>query len=171
MLNEFVQIFTQMSSLAIIFLVAGFALMLLEIIFPALGMFMLTGVVCIIGGIVTRSIQGATFFQIVAMVVVFGVVALLLFYCCIKSLGSGESRKTALVQNGVVTKYSDPYEEFGHLLGLVGTIVAECKPYGKAKVDGNRYEVVSDDGTFIPKNADVEIVDVDYDHIFVKTIR
>lgn len=171
MFNEFVEIFTQMSGLAIIFLVAGFSLMLLEIIFPALGMFMLTGVASIIGGVITRSVQGATFFQIVAMIVFFGVVALILFFFYIKSLESGISRKTALVQTGVATKYADPYEEFGYLLGLVGTVVSECKPYGKAKIDGKKYEVVSDDGTFIGKNIDVEVVDVDYDHIFVKTIK
>lgn len=170
MLNELIGIFTQMSTLAIIFLVAGFALMLLEIFFPALGVFMFAGFASIIGGIITRSIQGVTFFQIVAMVVIFGLLALLLFYCYIRVLESGESRKTALVQHGVVKKYSDPYEEFGYLLGLVGTIVSECKPYGKAKIDGRRYEVVSDDGTYIPKNIDVEVVDVDYDHIFVKSI-
>lgn len=168
MLNEFTQIFTEMSILTVILLVAGFSLMLLEIVFSAFGMFMLVGVVGIIGGVVTRAIQGATIFQIIAMVVIFGVVALILFYTYLKIV---ENKSAGYVDNAVSTKYENPYEEFGYLLGLIGVSTTECKPYGKAKIDGKRYEVVSDDGSLIPKDVEVEVVDVDYDHIFVRTIN
>ena len=170
MLNEFLEIFTQMSTLAIILFVAGFSLMLLEIFISAFGVFMFVGFVSITGGIVVRAILGATFFQVIAMTIVFGIVALLLFYCYIRVLEGREASRNGYVnQNTSVS--SNPYEEYGHLLGLVGTVISECKPYGRAKIDRNRYEVVSDDGTYISKNTDVEVVDVDFDHIFVKTIK
>ncbi len=171
MLEEILEIFTGMSTLVIIFFVAGFSLMLLEVIIPALGMFMFTGGVSVVGGIITRIIQGASFFQSVALIVMCIAVSFIFLFIYIRRLDAGKE-KSALVQNGVVvTNYSNPLEEFGHLIGFIGSTTSECRPFGKAKIEGEKYEVVSNDGTFIPKGSDVEVVDVDYDHIFVRVLK
>ena len=56
------------------------------------------------------------------------------------------------------------------MIGFYGVSISECRPYGKARIDGKCYTVISDDGRIIPRGVEVEVVDVDYDHIFVRVL-
>lgn len=172
MVEEFVAIFTQMTDLALIFFVAGSVLLLLELIFPVMGVFILTGIASYIGGVVTRAVQGASFYQIVLMLVLCGLVSVFVCWIYVKILDKG-ANKTALVQNNVAVSgvYENPHKEFGFLIGKTGVITAECRPFGRAEIENSHYEVVSDDGKFIIRGTDVVVTDVDFDHIFVKKIK
>ncbi len=170
MLTEFVEIFTNMSQLAAIFFIAGLFLMVLEIIIPTFSVLNFTGVICVIGGIITRSIQGVTFFQVAMMVLLALLVCGGLIAVYINML---DKKKNALVQSDVTIseEYKNPKLEYGHLLYQTGYITAACKPYGKANIEGQVFEVISNDGKYIVRGQDVRVVDVDFDHIFVEVIK
>ena len=104
-----------MSQLAAIFFIAGLFLMVLEIIIPTFSVLNFTGVICIIGGIITRSIQGVTFFQVAMMVLLALLVCGGLIAVYINML---DKKKNALVQSDVAIseEYKNPKLEYGHLL-------------------------------------------------------
>ena len=171
MLNEFAQIFTQMSTMVIILLIAGFSLMILEIFISGLGTFVFTGSLAVICGTVFRIIDGVTVFQGIALSLICIVLSFILISISINRTRNNRDKRSEYDESDNTTVYSDPFEENGHLIGFYGVSISECRPYGKAKIDGKRYTVISDDGNVIPKGSDIEVVDVDYDRMFVAIVR
>jgi membrane-bound serine protease (ClpP class) len=54
--------------------------------------------------------------------------------------------------------------------GMTGTSLSELRPAGKAMIEGQRADVIADDGTFIDRDCAVEIVRVSGNRIYVKEV-
>jgi len=54
--------------------------------------------------------------------------------------------------------------------GMAGTALSELRPAGKAMIDGQRADVIADNGTFIEHNSAIEIVRVSGNRIYVKEV-
>lgn len=55
--------------------------------------------------------------------------------------------------------------------GMKGTALSTLRPAGKAMIEGNRADVIADDGTWIDQNATVEIVNVSGNRIYVREVK
>ena len=87
MATEFVQIFTEMGWLSAIFLCVGITLSFIEIFIPGLGFCGISGAVCTVLGIIFRSINGISLYQLfVLLLLIAGVFAFAVFTEAISSI-------------------------------------------------------------------------------------
>lgn len=54
--------------------------------------------------------------------------------------------------------------------GMTGTALSELRPAGKAMIEGQRADVIADDGTWIGHDTAIEVVRVAGNRIYVKEI-
>jgi len=52
--------------------------------------------------------------------------------------------------------------------GMKGTALSTLRPAGKALIEGNRADVIAEDGTWIDQNAAIEIAKVEGNRIYVR---
>jgi len=52
--------------------------------------------------------------------------------------------------------------------GMKGTSLSTLRPAGKALIEGNRADVIAEDGTWIDQNAAIEIAKVEGNRIYVR---
>ncbi|MBC8205606.1 MAG: NfeD family protein [Kiritimatiellales bacterium] len=55
--------------------------------------------------------------------------------------------------------------------GMTGTALSELRPAGKAMINGQRADVIADNGTFIEHHAAIEIVRVSGNRVYVKEVN
>ncbi len=55
--------------------------------------------------------------------------------------------------------------------GMKGTALSTLRPAGKALIEGNRADVIADDGTWIEQNAAIEVIKVSGNRIYVREIK
>ena len=55
--------------------------------------------------------------------------------------------------------------------GMAGTALSELRPAGKAMINGQRADVIADNGTFITQHAAIEIVRVSGNRVYVKEVN
>jgi membrane-bound ClpP family serine protease len=51
---------------------------------------------------------------------------------------------------------------------MKGTSLSTLRPAGKALIEGNRADVIAEDGTWIDQNAAIEIAKVEGNRIYVR---
>ena len=90
----------------------------------------------------------------------------------INSKEKGTFNKNPFIQTdtSIPEDYSDPLVVYGHLLDKEGQLITQCKPIGKAEIDGEIYEVMAFDNGFITRGAKVVVVDVEGENIYVERI-
>ena len=70
MWNDFIALFSGYGAIPMIIMFAGVILCIVEVFVPGFGIFGILGGIFSVGGIVARSIMGATFAQILYMILV-----------------------------------------------------------------------------------------------------
>lgn len=171
MLQQFIGLFADYGVIAMVVMIFGLIMCMIEVVIPGFGVFGILGTMCTFGGLVGRIIMGATPIQILAMfifVVAVVVVSLLLLVLMAKL---GILGKSALVQDKTVvpTDYEKPSKEQLKLVNKVGFAHTVFKPSGKLLYEGKVYDAISN-GEFIEKGEKIKIVEIRNNQIVVKKI-
>lgn len=172
MAQELLSIFIHMHTVGIVFLVLAMILISLEFFISGFGYFGIGGCACFVIAFFIRLIQGATTAQWIAILVVVAIIITSCVLLVINSKEKGTFNKNPFIQTdtSIPEDYSDPLAVYGHLLDKEGQLVTQCKPIGKAEIDGDIYEVMAVDNGFITKGAKIVVVDVEGENIYVERI-
>ena len=138
------------------FLLAGLALLILEMFTPGIGAAGVGGLVCLLAVIVLQLGWGnpAAAWLVVAIALILFILALLLF---IRSFRKGRlSRSSLILQDTIDKDAAGAKAEEDSLVGRTGTALTPLRPSGTA-LFGEKKVSVSADGAFIPAGAAVEI--------------
>ena len=173
--GEFVDIFTgEYAWVTIVLMVVGLVLCLIEAILPGFGIFGSCGIICEVASVIVHAtLCKGTAIQIIILVLLLTLVTLLLFLIVVRSARYGLLGRTPLIDNSTavpinyVQKEDERLREF---IGKEGVLLTDCKPMGKAKIDGEIIEVCSKDSV-IAKDQKVKVVDIEDSIIYVKNSK
>lgn len=170
MWNQIVQLFSGLSIIAMILLIVGLVLLMVEVFVPGFGIFGILGCLFSLGGIITKICIGTTLTQILIMLSFSIVCIIILFVLLTISARIGIVKRSSFVQDktSVPTNF-DKVKEYTKLVGKVGFAKSDCNPVGKMSYNEKTYEVYSTD-SFIEKNSKVKVVEVKGDRIYVRKI-
>ena len=171
MWNEIVTLFSDMSTLSIIFLSIGMLLGIIEVIIPGFGVFGIMGLLMTIAGIILRIIDGASVTQIFVLLTLFVLFVLVLFMIFTYSARFGLLSRLGISENKstISTDFASDKKNYAHLLGKEGITQTVCKPVGKVSINDLTYQVFSN-GPYLPKGTYVKVIQVDGSTIIVKKI-
>lgn len=169
MWQEFLNLFNGYGLIAMIIMLFGLLLCMVEIIVPGFGVFGILGTIFTLGGMVVRIVLGASWVQIACMVlleiaVMIATILLVVLFAKIGVLG-----KTQVVQNktAVPVNYEMPTREQKKLIGKVGFAETVFKTSGKFKLNDVVYDAVSN-GEYIEKGSKVKVIEIKNNTIIVK---
>ncbi|MCI5714592.1 MAG: hypothetical protein MR288_03070 [Firmicutes bacterium] len=169
MWEEFVALFSGYGVIPMIIMFAGVLLCIIEVFVPGIGIFGILGGIFSVGGIVARSIMGATVNQIIYMVLVSVSLVCLTIIFMIISTRCGFIKHSALVENktSVSVDYGKDNKQLLKMLGKTTFATTEFKPTGKFNYNGETFEGTSY-GEFISQGEKIQIVEIKADKIYVK---
>lgn len=150
----------------ILLLLGGIVLIVVEIIFiPGTTLLGIIGAALLVFGVIISyskfGPQTGTI-VLVSSVVVGGGVTIL-------SFRSGVWRRFAL-SNTNISKFNDDIE-IEHLLGAEGVTLSALRPYGKAEIYNNTYEVKTL-GNYLTPGTKIKVTSIDKDHkIYVEQVN
>lgn len=170
MWNDFIALFSGYGAIPMIIMFAGVILCIVEVFVPGFGIFGILGGIFSVGGIVARSIMGATFVQILYMILVDVSLVCLSIILMIISTRCGFIRHSSLVESktSISVNYGKDNKQLLKMLGKTTFATTEFKPTGKFNYNGETYEATTY-GEFIQKGEKIQIVEVKADKIFVRT--
>lgn len=170
MWNEIVGLFSGLSIIAIILLLVGLVLLMIEVFVPGFGVFGILGSVFSLAGIVTKICIGTTLNQILIMLCFAIVCIIVIFVVFTISARIGFVKRSAFVQDKTSVPVNYDYvKEYSKLVGKIGFAKSDCNPVGKMSYNDKIYEVNSLDN-FIEKNCKIKVVEVKGDRIYVKKV-
>lgn len=171
MWGELISLFTQMSTLAIIFFAIGLVLAIIEMIIPGFGVFGIMSIIMTVAGIIVRMVAGVSLQQVFMLVTLFLLFIVLLVSVFTYSARFGFLSKTGLVEtkSAISKDYASDKKNYAHLLGKDGVTQTVCKPVGRVLIDNLTYQVFSN-GPYLQKGTYVKVIEVDGDNIIVKKI-
>lgn len=144
---------------AIICVIIGLALMIVEMLTPGLGIAGIGGALALIAAIVLRADSWENALITLAIIIILLVIAGIIIFT---SFNRGRISRSAIMLNDSITGKSTSLssEEAQDLVGLVGVCMNDLRPAGYADFDGKRIDVVAQ-GEFISRGTTVKIVSVD----------
>lgn len=148
MIDAFVTLFTGADFIFYILFVLAIVLLVVEAILPSFGIVGLCGILSAFGAIVERCVTGDnSTTQIVSYILyvcLFMLVAVLIVKGVQKLVNFRKNKKKFAVVDGVkVPLTSEGNLDYSFLLGKEGVVVSDLKPAGKAKIDGQVYNVTT----------------------------
>ncbi len=147
---------------ALLCMIVGVALVILEMMLPGFGIPGITGVALLILGIL---VTGGTVGQMLALAGIALALLLIALPFCLRSWAKGKLDKTAAVLDAVsVAKPAGI--QLDSLAGKEGVAHTPLRPAGIAVVEGERVNVVSS-GEFIPQGARVRVDRVEGNRVVV----
>lgn len=168
--QEFITLFKNMPIAAICCLILGVVCIIVEIFKPGFGIFGILGGVLTIAGIIIRTLvgDGNIFFQIIVIIfmdVVFAAIGFLTMYLLARF---GFLKRTPFIQSGTAVGLvrSEGTLDNGFLVGKEGVATTNLHPLGKADIEGEIYDVVSN-GIFIDKEEKIKVIAVEGSEIKV----
>lgn len=166
---ELTSIFTEMSWISGGLLCLGLLFVIVEVFLPGFGFFGVTGLVSLLAGIIVRIVEGLSFEQSLALILmVLGVIAigsmLLIFSARYGMLGRAGlvETKPSLSKN-----YNKPDKEYRKLVGKSGKAISNLNLGGQAKIKGKIYNVQSI-SSYIPMGSHVKVVSIEDNTIMVR---
>ena len=150
--------------IALVALVAGYVLLVIEMCVPGFGVPGVLGTVLAILGLFL--LQPAPL-QALLLVLVYVALLLIALAICLRSVAHGRLSKSRLVLKAVATRAdSGDSGDPGHLIGKTGVAHTPLRPAGIAELDGMRLNVVTE-GDYIEKGTPVRVVRVAGNRIVV----
>ena len=148
-------------------LVAGVALLVLEVFVPGFGFPGISGLILLVVGV---FITWRNYGPVAGLAVTLIALALagIAISVSMKSAASGKLSKSALVLNSVTQSVDN--EEKETLVGKEGVASTVLSPAGFAEFDGVRLNVVTD-GVYVAKGARVRVAKVEGSKIQVQVIK
>ncbi len=153
---------------AIVCLVVGLVLMIIEMFTPGLGVPGALGGAALIAAIVLRADSLANALITLAIILVLLSIAAFVIF---RSLNKGALAKSPIVLNDAINAESSSLSEDGmrDLIGREGVCLNTLRPSGNANFDGTKLDVVSS-GEFIQRGRRVRIIGVEGIRIMVEEI-
>lgn len=157
--------------LPIILYIVGLFFACIEMFTPGFGLFGILGILCFVGGITLRVLMGGGAVEIILTIVLIAAVLTILFAVTARSARSGRLSKTPLIlsQNAVSTGMTEGTKDYSYLLSKEGVTTTFLRPVGKAEIDGELIEVISD-GDIIEVGERIKVIDVEGQKVIVKKI-
>ncbi|HHT69444.1 MAG TPA: nodulation protein NfeD [Firmicutes bacterium] len=154
---------------AILLFILGVVLLVLEVaVVPGFGLTGLLGIASVLGSIILAfgDVQTALFSLSVAISVT--AIAVILLW--------SRLRQSRLLKRLVLSHEESPAAgyrapaDLKHLVGKEGTALTPLRPSGVALIEEGRYDVVSE-GSYVPANSAVEVVEVEGTRVVVRELR
>ncbi len=163
--NEFIQFMSAFGWVAAICLLAGIALIIIEMFTPGFAAPGISGLILLILGIV---LSAKTFFQaLVTILVILAILSVALVFAL------RSATKGALYRSPLVLKNKESSDEgyvsvadMEFFIGKIGKAITMLRPAGTCDFDGVRLDVVTEGG-FVEKNSNVKITRVEGRRIVV----
>jgi len=153
--------------IALVALVLGYVLLVVEFCLPGFGIPGILGVILSILGIITMQ---PTPMQALIVVVVYVALLCIALAICLRSAAHGRLSKSPLVLNEVAAKAeSAESNDLCYFIGKTGTAHTPLRPVGIADFDGVRLNVVSD-CDFIDRGESVRVDRVEGKRIVVSKV-
>ncbi len=153
---------------AILCLLAGFALVVVEMFIPGFGLPGISGIILLVVGVVLKARSWLEGLIIAAVIILLLCVALSI---ALRSASRGRLSRSSLILSDVsagdTSEVSDGDLKF--FIGKSGRTTCALRPAGIAEFDGVRLNVVSD-GEFISENTPVRVTHVEGNRIVVRPI-
>ncbi len=157
---QFVEFFTQMHWSVITLLAAFVVLFIIEGILPGFGVCGILGTICGIAAIVCEAIFTKSLFDVFFLIFLVLLLFVILFVIFSHSFSKGLLKKTPLVENNsALPENYGKDEKLKTLIGKEGEVISQCKPVGKAKIDGTVYTVCSVKD-FIYEGQKIKVVEI-----------
>lgn len=153
--------------IALVALLLGYALLVVEFCIPGFGVPGVTGIILAVLGVITMQPTPLQALLLVAAYVALLGIALAL---CLHSAAHGRISKSRLVLSDVATRAETPESsDLNYFIGKIGTAHTPLRPVGVAEFDGVRLNVASD-SDFIERGANVRVERVEGTRIIVSRI-
>lgn len=133
-------------------LIVGFILVGIEMVVPGFGLPGISGIVCLIAGIILTAKDVEQGLTITVIVVVILAVMLTIVMTVLKRVKSPIVLEEKLQNEHGFLNVSD----LEYLIGKEGITTTDLKPGGKCRIDGIEFDVRSE-GSFLEKNTKVQI--------------
>lgn len=171
MWQEFLNLFDGYGLIAMIIMLFGLFLCMIEVIVPGFGVFGILGTIFTFGGMLIKIILGITILQFVSMVLLALAVAIVSVVLVVVLGKTGVIGKSSIVQEktAIPKDYDSLTKEQKKLIGKVGFAVTVFKTSGKFKFNDKIYDAVST-GEYIEKDSKVKVVEIRNNTIFVKKV-
>ena len=169
--DEVVSLFTEMNVVPAILLTLGLILCIIEMFVPGFGAFGISGIVCLIGGIVAKMLYGGTVTQMFALIVIFAIILLIMFGIAVWSAKRGLISRSPMVlkETALPENYAEADKSLKKLKGKEGLTVTICRPFGTIQIDDKYYDASSVD-EYLEKGTLVKVVEVEGDQIYIQKV-
>lgn len=150
---------------AVLLLVIGFILVVIEMYVPGFGAPGITGIACLIAGVILKANSALE-----ALIMAIVIIALLCVALSISihSVSKGRLAKSKLVLHETATDAGSIGEnDLKYYLDKTGTTTTVLRPAGMGEFDGVKLNIVSD-GEFIAAGDTVRVIAVEGNRIVVK---
>ncbi|MGE5614758.1 MAG: NfeD family protein [Bacillota bacterium] len=149
----------------VLFLVAGLAFIIVEMLHPGFGAPGIIGIILLILGIVlyAKSLLQALI-MIIILLAILGVALTLV----LQSASKGRLARSLVLNDTLDSNIGYPaIDDMSYFLGSEGETITALRPSGVADFSGVKLDVVSD-GEYIPKNTAVIITKIEGNRIIVR---
>lgn len=154
-----------MDILGIVLLIAGFVLVGVEMAIPGFGLPGISGIVCLILGIITSADSIEQGIMITIMVVVLLAVMLTIFVMILKKV-----RKPFVLDDNLKVEHGFlNSQDLNYLVGREGIASTDLRPSGKCNIDGVEFDVRTQ-GKYILKGTKIVIMRIHENAIIVREI-
>jgi len=149
--------------LGILLLIAGFILVGIEISMPGFGVSGISGIVCLVGGIVCCSDSVEQGLTITIIVVAVLAVMLTIALTIMKKVNPPFVLEDNLKnENGFISK-----QDLDYLIGKQGVASTDLRPCGKCNIEGVEFDVRTE-GSYLSKGAQIKIIMIRDNSIIVQ---
>lgn len=151
--------------LGILFLVAGFVLVGIEIVLPGFSLPGISGIICLVAGVFLLAdslIEG--FVITVVVLALLGILMAVMLWL----LSKGKFRSPIILEEE--QKRTEGYlssNDLKYLLGKKGVAVTDLRPTGVGKIDGINFDVLTE-GNYISRDSEIEIIKVEGSKLIVR---
>ncbi len=172
MWNQIVLLFSEMGTIPAICLLAGLALIIVEIFEPGFGVFGSIGGILTIVGIVIRVVDSGSanaFALLFLMLIIISAIIALAFLLMVRLSRSGWLTRISVFDNktAIDPNFSEGTADYSFLIGKKGIANTSLRPSGYASIDGQNYDVVAE-GFYIAKDELIVVTQIEGVKVVVK---
>lgn len=141
---QFAEFFTQMHWSVIMLVVIAIAFLFIELVVPGFGFWGVIGIMAGIAAVVCEAVFTKSVFDVFFLIFLLLVIFAIAFAIFSHSFRKGMLKKTPLVENhSALPENYGKNTQLDALIGKQGKVVTQCKPVGKARIEGQVYTVTS----------------------------
>lgn len=152
---------------ALLCLVVGYALVVLEMCVPGFGVLGVSGIVLLVTGTILGT---ATLTEALILAGILLALVLLALPLCMRMISKGKLSNTKLVLNEVSVRAEDEGHALDRYVGREGQALTILRPAGIAEFEGEKVNVVSD-GSYIGESARVRVERVEGNRVVVTLVK